>query len=154
MVVRMAHDWSGESWAIEIGDQLRRSEVHARYGGATQWGITSCMNGNAVLVFVNPKKSAKFGYDKWEGPRPNGRYDYTGQGPEGDQSPDRRANKSLLLTQQNRTPIYLFEAHGPIVTFKGVFRLEHSPFRYERAPDINGNERRVIVFSFIRMDTD
>ena len=148
----MRRDWTGDVWEITVGETLRRDVLQRRYGGANQWGITSCMNGNAVMVFANPKKALKFGYDKWEGSRPNGRYDYTGQGPEGDQSPDRGANRSLLLAQRDNLPIYLFEADSPLVTFKGVFRLEHSPFRYERAPDINGNDRRVIVFSFIRLD--
>ena len=138
------------TWPIKVGGKLKRVELHAKVGGARQWGITSCLNGSAVLVFANPKKSAKFGYDKWEKEMGNGDYHYTGQGPVGDQVVDSRANKSLLKTQTSSAPIHLFEADGTTVTYKGQYKLDSNPYRYERSLDFNGNDRRVIVFHLVQ----
>jgi hypothetical protein len=138
------------AWPVKVGEKLKRVELHAKVGGARQWGITSCLNGDAVLVFANPGKSAKFGYDKWERELANGDYHYTGQGPVGDQVVDSRANKSLLKTQASNAPIHLFEVDGTTVTYKGPYKLDSNPYRYERSLDLNGNDRRVIVFHLIQ----
>ena len=138
-------------WPVKTGETLKRVALHAKVGGARQWGITSCLDGKAVLVFANPGKAAKFGYDKWEREQTNGDYHYTGQGPVGDQQVDTRANKSLLKTQLANTPIHLFEADGTSVTYKGEYKLNSDPYRYERSLDLNGNDRRVIVFHLVRV---
>ncbi len=138
-------------WPVKVGQTLRRVVLHEKVGGARQWGITSCLDGRAVLVFANPGKAAKYGYDKWEREQSNGEYHYTGQGPVGDQKVDSRANKSLLKTQLSNSPIHLFEANGTSVTYKGQYKLNGNPYRYERSLDLNGNDRRVIVFHLVRV---
>ena len=137
-------------WPVKVGQTLKRVALHEKVGGARQWGITSCLDGRAVLVFANPGKAAKFGYDKWEREQSNGEYHYTGQGPVGNQEVDCRANKSLLKTQMSNAPIHLFEADGTSVTYKGHYKLNSNPYRYERSLDLNGNDRRVIVFHLVR----
>lgn len=137
-------------WPVKVGGKLKRVELHEKVGGARRWGITSCLSGAAVLVFANPARSAKFGYDKWEKEMANGDYHYTGQGTVGDQVVDSRANKSLLKTQASNAPIHLFEADGTTVTYKGQYKLDSNPYRYERSLDENGNDRRVVVFHLIQ----
>ena len=145
---------TSEVWPIEVGQKLLRRQLHSLVGGAHQWGITSCMNGAAMLVFSNPAKARKFGYDRWEGPVPNGGYHYTGQGPIGDQDVSTRANKSLLRSQFYSIPVYLFRSEGTEVTYLGRFKLSETPYRWETAPDLLGNDRKVVVFQFVQVETD
>ena len=145
---------NNEPWPVVVGEKIRRQKLHALVGGAQQWGITSCKKGTAVLVFSNPLKSRKFGYDRWEGPRSDGAYHYTGQGPAGDQDVSARANKVLLRSKSLEIPVHLFEAEGPEVTYLGQFELAEDPYRYEKAPDINGLLRKVVVFQLIRVEID
>ncbi len=139
-------------WPVRRGQTLERSQLHLLVGGSHQWGITSCRNGTAMLVFANPGRAHKYGYDKWEGQRRSGVYDYTGQGLAGDQTVDRGSNRKLLLSQVDFIPIHLFEAAGTTVTYKGRYRLAEAPFRVENAPDINMDIRKVIVFSLVADD--
>jgi hypothetical protein len=143
-----------EKWPIEVGEKLLRKKLHALVGGAHQWGITSCMNGTAMLVFTNPTKAKKFGYDRWEGPVPDGGYHYTGQGPIGDQDVSTRANKSLLRSQFSGIPVHLFRSAGTEVTYLGRYKLAENPYRWEKAPDELGNDRRVVVFQFVQVQID
>ena len=104
-----------------------------------------------MLVFINPAKARKFGYDRWEGPRPNGGYHYTGQGPIGDQDISVGANKSLLLSRSSGIPVHLFRSESTEVTYLGQFKLSETPYRWERALDLLGNDRRVVVFQFVKV---
>jgi hypothetical protein len=112
------------------------------------------MNGSSLLVFSNPKKARKFGYDIWEGPRSDGMYHYTGQGPIGDQDISARSNKALLRSKARQLPVHLFTSEGTEVTYVGLFELAEDPYRWERAPDLLGNNRRVVVFHLVRVDID
>jgi len=142
------------SWPIKVGQKLKRRQLHSLVGGAHQWGITSCMNGSALLVFSNPAKSKKFGYDRWEGPRSDGTYHYTGQGPVGDQDISTRSNRALIRSKARQLPVHLFTSEGTEVTYVGLFELAEDPYRWERAPDLLGNDRRVVVFHLVRLDVD
>lgn len=142
------------SWPIKVGQKLKRRQLHSLVGGAHQWGITSCMNGSAILVFSNPAKSRKFGYDRWEGPRSDGTYHYTGQGPVGDQDISTRSNRALIRSKARQLPVHLFTSEGTEVTYVGLFELAEDPYRWERAPDQLGNDRRVVVFHLVRLDVD
>ena len=52
--------------------------------------------------------------------------------------------------QTSSAPINLFEADGTTVTYKGQYKLDSIPYRYERSLDFNGNDRRVIVFHLVQ----
>lgn len=143
-----------EVWPIQVEQRLKRKRLHELIGGAQQWGITSCMNGRAMLVFSNPARSKKYGYDKWEGQQTDGTFHYTGQGTVGDQNEDSRANRSLLESKAKGKPVHLFESEGTEVTYVGQHVLADKPFRYEQAPDTTGALRRVVVFHFVRLEID
>jgi 5-methylcytosine-specific restriction protein A len=145
---------SGTTWPIKIGQRLKRRHLHALVGGAQQWGITSCLKGAAMLVFSNPKRSRQYGYDRWEGPRSDGSYHYTGQGTVGHQDVTTRANRQLLRSKALGKPIHLFESEGTEVTYIGQHELAEDPYRWEEAPDEKGENRRVVVFHLVRVEID
>ena len=141
-------------WPVKIGQTLKRQKLHSLVGGAHQWGITSCLNGRAMLVFCNPKKSKKFGYDKWEGRQSGGQFHYTGQGVRGNQEISAGANRSLLRSREIGKPIHLFESQGTEVTYVGQYELATDAFRWENAPDETGRDRRVVVFHMVKVEID
>ena len=143
-----------DEWPIRVGETLKRRRLHALVGGAHQWGITSCLNGRAMLLFRNPKKSKKFGYDKGEGQQDNGQFHYTGQGVKGNQDVSSRANKSLLMSKDLEKPVHIFESLGTDVTYLGRYELLDNSYRWEVAPDETGHERRVVVFHLLRVEID
>jgi hypothetical protein len=147
-------DSGTSNWPLKIGQKLKRRQLHALVGGAFQWGITSCMQRSAMLVFNNPKKAREFGYDRWEGWQPNGEFHYTGQGPIGDQDIATRSNNSLLRSKARGIPVHLFRSEGTEVTYLGLFELGENPYRWERAPDQLGNNRKVVVFHLVQVEID
>jgi len=112
------------------------------------------MNRAAVLVFSNPSKARKFGYDRWEGPQQSGAYHYTGQGPIGDQDVSTRANKSLLRSKALHLPVHLFKSEGTDVTYLGLYELTEDLYRWEKAPDERGQIRKVDVFHLVKVEID
>lgn len=80
MLASMSNDWP-----FEIGNTLPRKQVHAKVGGQEQQGIVTPRGWPDVLVFTDPVKGKRFGYDRFEGLRADGCYSYTGAGRQGDQ---------------------------------------------------------------------
>lgn len=143
-----------DDWPVVVGQTLKRQQLHALVGGARQWGITSCLKGVAILVFSNPRRSRQYGYDRWEGPRADGAYHYTGQGTIGHQDVSSGANRQLLRSKALGKSVHLFESEGTDVTYVGPYELAENPFRWEVAPDQKGNLRQVVVFHLLRVEID
>ena len=69
-------------WELQPGDLIKRTDLHARYGGSRQGGIGPSAQTPNVLVFSDPRTGAQYGYlDHWEGPV----FHYTGEGQVGAQ---------------------------------------------------------------------
>jgi len=78
-------------WTLKPGDQIRRTELHAMYGGRRQGGIGPSAQTPNVFIFTDPKSGEQHGYiDSWKN---DGCFHYTGEGQRGDQE----------LTHGNRT---------------------------------------------------
>lgn len=102
-----------------------------------------------MLVFSDAQKARKFGYDKWEGFQSDGSFHYTGQGKFGPQTLESGSNLRLLNSASEGTPIHVFLAKSPEVTYLGPFSLGVPPFRWEIAPDAAGKERPVVIFRLV-----
>ncbi len=74
-----------KTWALEIGDVVRRRAIHEAYGGQQQGGISTPRATSDVLIFTDPEAGARYGYDEFEGLREDGSYAYTGEGQRGHQ---------------------------------------------------------------------
>ena len=133
---------------VNIGETLLRTELHKRVGGTTQSGMTSCQKGASFLVFHNPKKGRKFGYDHWEGLQADGTFWYTGQGVSGDQELT-RSNRKLLDFAYSGKPIHFFISEGSETRYQGRVDLAQGEYVWKYAPDENRIMRRVIVFKFL-----
>ncbi len=65
------------TWELSPGDLIRRKELHSRFGGQQQGGISTPSTNNLVFLFTG-STGERYGYqDGWT---PDGAFDYTGQG--------------------------------------------------------------------------
>ena len=142
-------------WPPMLGAEVSRKDVCDTVKGSRQGGITSCRNGSEFLVFTS-SGGERYGLDKWEGWNPDGTFSYTGQGTTGNQSIEKGNNKSLLEANKSGKPIHLFSETAPdsaLHRYLGCVILADTPYRWDRAPDVNGDDRDVVVFTFIPLES-
>jgi len=142
------------TWDIEPGTVIRRSEVHRRFGGSKQSGISSSARTPNVMVFSDPEVGRVFGYDKHEGRRDDGSYRYTGEGQVGNQTETSQGNAALLSAEDRGKAIRLFITNKRNATYIGEYTLGEPKFTLERANDRDGEERNVLVFNFVPVSTE
>src|SRR5690242_10071295 len=108
--------------ALDISQDttLRRTELHERYGGRRQGGISPSKVSDNVFIFTDPTKGLVHGYlyDGWR----DGLYHYTGEGQISDQQMV-QGNRAVRDHVAEGRELHLFEAHGVDVTYQG--RLEY-----------------------------
>lgn len=138
-------------WTLEPGDAVRRRSVHAAYGGQWQSGISTPQNGRDILLFTDPAKGRRYGYDKYEGLHEDGTYSYTGEGQVGDQT-FTAGNLALRESIAADKTIRLFRTRDTNATYVGAFTLADPAYWEETIPDVNGEPRNGIIFSLLPMD--
>jgi hypothetical protein len=88
-------------WELKPGEAIRRVELHRRYGGGDQGGISPSTKTSNVFIFSDPASGAAHGYiDDW---RDDGLFHYTGEGQRGDQQM-RAGNTILQHREDDRAP--------------------------------------------------
>ena len=142
-----------EGFDLVPGDKLLRRELHARFGGDWQRGISTPANRRNIFVFSDPVQGPKYGYDAYEGPTPEGGFLYTGEGPKGHQDLN-HANRALRDAEKNGIPVRLFTVDGTTVTFVGTFVPDSPPFTSLEVPDATGARRQALIFSLLPVDAD
>lgn len=140
-------------WPFEIGTTLPRKQVHAKVGGQQQQGIVTPQGWPDVLVFTDPVKGKRFGYDRFEGLRADGCYSYTGAGPERDQV-FLRGNKWLRDAEREGKTIRLFRSQGSLTTYIGAFTLGDPPYEWKQIPAERGPDRKGIIFNLAPLEAD
>ena len=141
------------SWPIPIGTTLRRRQVHELLGGQQQQGISTPRGTPNILIFTDPVKGKRYGYDLHEGLRADGIYAYTGEGTRGDQR-FVRGNAALMSSVKNGRLIRLFTVQDVNVTYVGAFTLADPPFEYREIPGLDQEIRLGIVFLLAPVDAD
>ncbi|QJU52785.1 hypothetical protein SCB71_05450 [Herbiconiux sp. KACC 21604] len=132
---------------------MTRRAVHTLYGGQQQQGISTPANSDHILVFTDPAKGAKYGYDLHEGAREDGIYAYTGEGRLGDQRLI-RGNLALLNSVPLGKTIRLFRTDNTLATYIGAFTLDDPPYFWQAIPDESGAIREGIIFNLAPIDAD
>jgi hypothetical protein len=129
---------------IEVapGGRIRRTELHARYGGRRQGGISpSRQTPHVFLITAAAGKAYGYIYD---GRSDDGFFHYTGEGQVSDQRMT-QGNRSIRDHEAERRELHLFEADGTELEYIGQFRY-HDDYQAD-APEVNdGPDRKVIVF--------
>lgn len=128
---------------LEPGQIIRRVDLHARYGGRRQGGISPSKQSSNVFVITAPGRGEQHGY-LYDGQNADGYYHYTGEGQYGDQRMV-QGNRAIRDHVAEGRELHLFEAQGPELRYIGQFEYfdDHSA----EAPETNdGQPRKVIVF--------
>jgi hypothetical protein len=140
-------------WPIAVGQKLRRREVHDLVGGQRQGGIVTPRGRSDILIFTDPRRGARFGYDRYEGMRADGTYSYTGAGQHGDQEL-LRGNKAIADAPRDGKVIRLFDVEGTYVTYVGTFVVGSPAYEEVPIPDADGSFRRGLIFRLVPVDAD
>ncbi|MFF5446923.1 hypothetical protein [Streptomyces sp. NPDC012888] len=142
---------------LEPGLTTTREQIAQTFGGSKySGGIVPAKASGMVFVFSDPAAGAKHGYT-FDGQADDDEYGtlymYTGAGGEGDQDLV-RGNKVLHDTLRNGREVHLFVADGRVAGSATVLQRyvgqvvvdPIQPFVERRAPDQQGELRRVLVF--------
>ena len=137
----------GGGWLRRRRLYRRRAEIHSRFGGQQQGGISTPAEWPFLLLFSGSEGGA-FGYsDSWTD---NGTYDYYGEGQRGDMGLV-RGNRAILEHSEHGKALHLFMTDG-----KGLVRYEGemvcAGYREVRAPDADGYDRRAYVFELVPLE--
>src|ERR1019366_6672276 len=128
---------------LEPGEQLSRREVHERYGGRQQGGISPSRETPVVMFFTDPATGYQHGY--YDGMDEDGLFNYVGEGQQGDQQ-FTQGNKAILRHREDGRSVEGFLARGSMVTYLGEFELVDSYRRDAHASGDPTTLRQVIVF--------
>ncbi|SMH44570.1 hypothetical protein SAMN06295885_2392 [Rathayibacter oskolensis] len=138
---------------LVVGATVRRASLLRAFGGRSQRGITVSSSASDIFAFTNPAEGASYGYDQHEGPRPDGSYAYTGEGPEGDQE-FTHGNRLLRDAEDLGQTIRLFYAKGPRVTYLGAFTNGDPKYQYETISAGDKKPRQALIFNLVPVDAD
>ena len=128
---------------LKIDESLRRVDIHERYGGRRQGGISPSRQTDNVFVFTDPAKGLIHGY-LYDGWREDGLYHYTGEGQYGDQLMA-QGNRAIRDHQAEGRDLHLFGVSGGMATYLGPF--EYVDHYQADAPETgDGPIRNVFVF--------
>jgi predicted RNA-binding protein with PUA-like domain len=139
------------TWSLQPGDRIRRLELHARYGGSWQDGVSPSARTPNILLFTDPRSGEQHGYyDLWA---PDGSFQYTGRGQRGAQTLT-SGNRAVLNHAKDGRALRLFQGARGIVEYVGEFVLdEQEPYSWAEAPSTGGGPlRRVVRFHLHRVD--
>jgi hypothetical protein len=139
-------------WNLQPGDTIRRVELHRRYGGGGQGGISPSTKTPNVFIFSDPARGAAHGYiDDW---RDDGLFHYTGESQRGDQQM-RAGNKAILQHREADRALRVFRGVGGDVAYEGRFELATDPPWYSTDAPESGRPdvvRQVLVFRLRPVD--
>jgi 5-methylcytosine-specific restriction protein A len=125
------------------GHLYRRSELHNRYGGQRQGGISTPAHHPLILLFTGAS-GEQHGYtDGWSG---DGLFLYTGEGQQGDMM-FVRGNAAIRDHLANGKDLHLFtQASKGYVRYLG--QIVCTGYHMQEGPDTTGQPRQMIVFAF------
>lgn len=136
---------------IDPGTSIRRVELHERYGGRRQGGISPSSQSQNVFLFTDPSKGVRHGYI-YDGQGEQDFYYYTGEGQVGDQRMV-QGNRAIRDHKAEGRELHLFDGSAGIATYVGQF--EYVDHKSADAPATNSREqRKVIVFRLRRLSGD
>jgi hypothetical protein len=131
-----------------LGQRLQRSEAHFLLGGNPRAGIANCADEPFVLLFSDPGLGEPFGYHVHEGLRPDGVYQFSGEGKRGPQQWV-RGNFALGEAANRQKSLHLFLPENRHQVYVGEFRLTEQGWHTAVAPDISGHARFIFIFELV-----
>ncbi|RYD63611.1 MAG: hypothetical protein EOP83_11760 [Verrucomicrobiaceae bacterium] len=150
MQLQLANDLPYEVGAL----YNRLQEIHGRYGGQTQGGISTPAQNPFVILFTG-EAGPQHGYlDHWEDEDGENIFHYYGEGQEGDMQ-DTRGNLAIRQHLQNKKRLLVFQSMGKSQPYRflGEFRFIYA-YEQQGIKDTKGNLRKAIVFKLKPIEPD
>jgi len=128
---------------LQQDQTVRRVELHDRYGGRRQGGISPSKQSPNVFLFTDHAQGIQHGYI-YDGKREDGFFHYTGEGQKGDQRMA-QGNRAIRDHKREGRELHLFDAHAGTATYMG--QVDYVDHYTADAPETDGGQiRSVIVF--------
>ncbi len=138
-----------EPFDLEVGKIYRRIDIHDRFGGQRQGGISTPANMPYIFLFSG-EQGEEYGYD--DGQADDQSYLYTGEGQVGDMAM-LRGNRAIRDATENEKSIHLFEyERSGHVRYAG--EMLYAGHHREEKPDRTGHLRSAIVFELAYKSND
>jgi len=123
------------------GQVYQREELHQRYGGQRQGGISTPSQYPVIFLFSSPE-GQKYGYE--DGWTEQGLYVYTGEGQEGDMTLT-RGNLAIAKHIEEGKDLHLFEQVRP-GWVRYIGQMVCIGYEWAEGPDKEGRIRKIIRF--------
>lgn len=133
-------------WPFELHRSYhRRNDIHARFGGQQQGGISTPADAPGIFIFTG-HGAGHVGYQ--DASEADGSFRYTGQGQLGDMRMI-SGNRAIRDHVQNGKDLLLFQQtkKGGPVRFEGLYVC--GGWEIEQQPDMDGQPRQAIVFTLV-----
>ena len=128
------------------GQTYRRRELHEKFGGQQQGGISTPANHKIILLFTG-ESGEQHGYsDSWS----QYIFFYTGEGQRGDMQ-FMRGNAAIRDHLKDGKDIHLF-AQKEKGQVEYIGQMIYKAFHYKDGLDTDGNHRKMIVFELAPAD--
>jgi len=124
-------------WALQPGEAVARSDVHDRYGGVRQGGISPSSTSPNVLLFTDDAANRQHGYlrDHWDS---TDLFLYCGEGQVGHQTLI-RYNGSVLHHRADGKALRLFQGVRGTVRYVAELCVDpDEPFQWRWGPGRDG----------------
>ena len=137
-------------WGFVAGRTYnRRRDIHARFGGQRQGGISTPAKHRVVFIFTG-SSGVRHGYsDEWSA---DGTYRYYGEGQKGDMTLQ-SGNRALADHAVDGSDLLLFRTLGRgQVRFLGAFN--RAGYQVEEGRDSTGASRKAVVFDLAPVEEE
>jgi len=123
-----------------VGKIYKRTELHNKYGGQRQGGISTPAKFSFIFLFTGGT-GALYGYkDKWQG----NVFQYTGEGQRGNME-FIAGNRAIRDSVKNGEELHLFKfKEKGYVEYVG--RFGYKGYHIENGPDVEKHSRELIIF--------
>jgi 5-methylcytosine-specific restriction protein A len=129
------------------GEVYRRRDIHRKYGGQQQGGISTPADHNLIFLFTG-ERGEEHGYsDTWNDADT---FLYTGEGQRGEMS-FVRGNKAIRDHLEDGKELHLFSQKSKgFVEYIG--QMVCNGYHFKNGPDTDGNMRKMMVFELSRVE--
>lgn len=134
-------------WDIQVGEKLKRTELHDRYGGNRQRGISPSRKSPNIFLFSAPEAAEKHGYADDLGGDP---ILYYGEGQYGAQELT-HGNLAVLRHEDSNRTLRLFRVAGSEVEYLGEAELDDDPYFWTRGVQTGGGDQRDLIVFRLRL---
>lgn len=133
---------------LQPGQVLSNDDLRRVFLVSPQGGMRRSLETNSLVIVSNHVESIYD--DRWIGDE----FHYTGMGQRGDQSIEVAQNRTLAESDTNGVEVHLFEVDQPLkYVYQGRVQLAGEPY-LESQPDVDGIDRKVVVFPLKLMGAD